>query len=145
MDPNTLALLQIIAALLQALAAFLVIPFTVYAAIKAAQRGARSGYELSERSTLQRELRAHEENRKQRDEQIKSVRLLLGLEIRQNLIDLKWLRDSFIDVIGEEAGPESTLESARAEEKASGYNWLEDRQRFISTYMPEWGHRFWYS
>ncbi|HKQ04119.1 MAG TPA: hypothetical protein VJ464_03225 [Blastocatellia bacterium] len=137
MDPNTKDLLQLIAA-------FASIPFTVIGAIWGAERGARRAYELSERSALERDARAKAEQGKQQDEQIKSVRLLLGLEIRQNFIDLSWFRDNLKDTLGEEISAYYGQAIADAERKLDKYKWFEKRQHFTAVYLPDWSHRFWY-
>src|SRR3712207_6375775 len=96
MDPNTIALLQVVAAFVQGIAAVAVIPITFYAALKGADRGAQKAFELNERAARDREAREEMNQRQQLEQQVKSLRLLIALEIRQNLTDLTWLRDNLV-------------------------------------------------
>lgn len=144
MDQNTIALLQVVAAFIQGIAAVAVIPITFYAALKGADRGAKKGYELGEMAARNRETREQAHHLEQLEQQFKSLRLLLSLEIRQNLIDLMWLRDSLIEILGEEDASYHKHKEGSIED-ATRYKWFEARQRFIASYMPEWSHRIWYS
>lgn len=143
MDQNMLAVLQAIAAFLQVLVAFIALPITAYIAIKSAREGARQAYELGEASARDREAREKARQIEQQQEQIKSIRLLLGLEIQRNLDDLKWLRDNLEGILGGEDAryyrPGSNVDDA------DKFSWLEARQRFITLYMPDWSHRVWHN
>jgi len=140
----TLSWLQANSGWLQAIAAFIAMPVTVYGAILGARRGAHIAYKLSEESALLREERAQGEKQKAFMDQKQSVRLLLKLEIERNLDDLKWLYDNLISILGEGNERYYRAEDASIEESEK-YAWIEARQHFISLYMPEWSHRFWYS
>jgi len=144
MDQNTLALLQTIAAFLQFLVAFIGLPIAAYIAVRSAREGARQAYELGEASARDREAREKAKQIEQQQEQIKSIRLLLGLEIQRNLDDLKWLRSNLEDILGEEVAPYYHPEESNADD-ADKFSWLEARQRFIALYMPDWGHRVWHN
>ncbi|HYP27848.1 MAG TPA: hypothetical protein VE262_14120, partial [Blastocatellia bacterium] len=143
MDQNTIALLQVIAALVQGFAALAVIPITFYAALKGADRGAQKAYELNELAAQDRERREQAKQRKQIQEQISSLRLLLSLEIRQNLKGLEWLRNNLVEMLGDEKEQYYKRRGIPIESDEA-YQWFELRQRFISSYMPDWSHRFWY-
>jgi len=132
-----------ISILLQIVTTTIAIIVTYYAAIKGAERGARRTYELSEEATLARERREQIEQQKRQEEQLHAVRLLLALEIRQNLLELQWLWENIVGMLGEER--ELFYEQIESENDVERYAWLEDRQRFISLYMPDWSHRCWYN
>lgn len=111
---------------------------TYYAAIRGAERGSR----LNELAMIDREVRERVEEQKRQKHQIKAMRLLLALEIRQNLIDLDWLLKSMADFLGEER--ELYYLPGRAEQGSETQEWLEARQRFMALYIPDWAHRCWY-
>lgn len=110
---------------------------TYYAAIRGAERGAR----LSELATIDREVRERSEEQKRQKQQVKAIRLLIALEIRQNLIDLDWLLKFMVDSLGEEVG--SYYQRGAGDYNPERYRWLEARQRFVSLYIPDWAHKCW--
>jgi hypothetical protein len=136
-DLKAVALLQGVAAVVQALAAVIIIFVTK----RAARAGAERAYELGQRQALAQEERALEKQQKELEKQAGSVRLLLGLEIGQNLKDLSWLRDNLVEILGEDDERRYQGGSALDEED---YRWLDARRRFISSHLPDWGHRFWH-
>lgn len=144
MDQNTLAVLQAIAAFLQVLVACVALPITAYIAVKSAREGARQAYELGEVSAREREAREKAKQLEQQQEQIKSLRLLLGLEIQRNFDDLEWLRTNLRSILGEEDARYYHPDESDTED-ADRFSWLEARQRFIALYMPDWSHRVWYN
>lgn len=144
MDQNTLAVLQAIIAFLQVLVACIALFITARIAIKSAREGARQAYELGEIAARARETREKASQIEQQQEQIKSIRLLLGLEIQRNLDDLKWLRGNLEGILGEEHARyyhpgESIVDNA------DKFSWLGARQRFITLYMPDWSHSVWHN
>ncbi len=143
MDANTVAVLQVVASIVQGVAAMLVIPITFYAALKGADRGAQKAYELNERAAQDRDRREQVKQQLELGKQTKSLRLLLGLEVRQNLNDLEWLRHNLLTILGDEKDQYYNRKGMPVE-NAEAYAWFEARQRFISSYMPDWGHRFWH-
>lgn len=124
--------------LLQIVITTIAIIVTYYAAIKGAERGAR----LNELATIDREEREWREEQKRLEQQVKAIRLLLALEIRQNLIDLNWLVMEMTKFLGEEI--ESYYSPSMVDNNPEAREWLEARQRFISLQLPDWAHRCWY-
>lgn len=144
MDQNTIAVLQIIAAFLQVVVACIALPITAIIAIKSAREGARQAYELGESSARDREAREIIKQIQQQQEQTKSLRLLLGLEIQRNLEDLKWLDSNLKDMLGEENIRYYSTEDPTINDDDKFF-WLEARRRFIALYMPDWSHRVWHN
>src|SRR5215213_1718498 len=145
MEPTvTMALLQAIAAFLQVLVALIALPITGYIAFRSAREGARQAYELGEVAARTRENRNEEKQLAKQHEQIKSLRLLLGLEIQRNLDYLRWLRNNLESILGEENTLYYHLEEPNIKDTEI-FSWLEARYRFITLYMPDWSHRVWHN
>ena len=123
--------------LLQIIIAPVAVIVTYYAALHGAERNAR----LIEQAMIGNEVLERAEEKKREERQIKAIRLLLALEMRQNIIYLKWLCDEMTKLLGEERESYYQRGAYRDPER---YSWLEGRQRFIALYMPDWLHGCWY-
>lgn len=113
--------LQVIAAVFQAVASVIAIP----AAIIAARWGASRAYKLHDNK-----------EREKLEEQITSLRLLLGLEIQRNFNSLRQFKNTLalhLKAVGGEA--------LDAEEQEL----LEARRRYVTLNLPELSSRFWHS
>jgi hypothetical protein len=132
-----LALWQTIAFFIQAVAAVVIVIVTW----RAARAGAERAYQLGEQAARRREDWEQKQEEARRDEQKKSLRLLLALEIRKNLKDLEWLRTNLARAHGAEDA--RYYDGASVEESAGRDNWLAARLRFVALYMPGWSHRAW--
>lgn len=124
--------LPVAAAVIQALAAVAAIPVAFIAAYWSAGRNARRAFELSEKREKGR-----------RDEQIALSRLLLGLEVQNNLGELSRFRINFPTHAGDENDPEESEEAHPAGMETSSR--LGSQQRFIALYLPDLSYRFWHS
>lgn len=130
---DTLARWQTIAFFIQAVAAVVIVVVT----LRAARAGAERAYELGEQAARKRDevekKREEEKQKQQRD----SLRRLLALEIRKNLIDLKWLLEKPMREVLSDASKTST---DKIREECLEVHALS----LLVIYMPEWSHRAWY-
>lgn len=102
----------------------------IYGSIKGAKEGAIEAYNRNKEAERERE-----------QKQIRSVRLLLGLEVKQNLDDLAFLLEGLkVQRVEGDDRYVSEVESGQYKQKSELFV---ERQSFIAAHYPKWGHHFW--
>lgn len=122
--------LLLIGILVQVVGYAVTVAGAIYGSIKGAREGAIEAYNRNKEAERERE-----------QKQIRSVRLLLGLEVKQNLDDLAFLLNG-LKVKRGEGDDRYVFKGDTNQEKQKSELFIE-RQRFIAAHYPKWGHHFW--
>lgn len=122
--------LLLIGILVQVVGYAVTVAGAIYGSIKGAREGAIEAYNRNKEAEHERE-----------QKQIRSVRLLLGLEIKQNLDDLAFLLNGLKVKRGE--GDDRYVFKGDADQEKQKSELFIERQRFIAAHYPKWGHHFW--
>lgn len=120
--------LSLISIIVQVVGYTITVAGAIYGSIKGAREGAIEAYNRNKEADRERE-----------QKQIRSVRLLLGLEVKQNLNDLAFLLRG-LRVGYAEGDNKYKLDAEQGKLKSE---LSDERQRFIAAHYPKWGHHFW--